>query len=567
MLKTLMMRREIDRKKKELEEIRAKDADFLTREADLTNAINEAAEGTDEEREAVKEEVEKYDSDKAAHEEQKENLQKEIEELEGQLSDIERNAPTPNKPERKTERRHENLTINIRKLPANQRAFDALPMEQRNAILAQDDVKTFLAQLRSMKGQNRAISGGELTIPLVFLDIISENVFRYSKLMNRVRVRTVNGEARQVIGGTVPPAVWTECCGAFNEMQFVFNAVTAECYKVAGFVLVCNSLLADSDINLAGEILEMVSESIGLAKDMAILYGKGGASKMPTGIVTRLAQQSKPADYPSNAPAWVDLHSTNIISISADLTGAAFWAALRVATGKTFTKYSRGELFWAMNSKTYALLESKAIATTVTGEWVALIGGRLPIVSGDVDVLEFIPDGDIIGGYGDLYLWAQRSGMELGTEMNGFTLRVTDNTLFWGKERADGMPIIAGAFVAINIAGQSVTTEIPFPGDIANDAALQGLTIGALTLSPTFAADTMTYTASAANNVSSAVVTATANEPGAEISISVTSGSTTKNVNNGAAAALAVGANVIAVTVKKGNATRVYSVTVTRAAS
>ncbi len=569
MLKTLMLRREIDRKKKELEEIRAKDADFLTREADLTHDIDEAANGTDEEREAVKEEVDKFDADKAAHEEQKENLQKEIEELEGQLSEAERNAlkPKPMNNERKTERRNETLNINIRKLPANQRAFDALPMEQRNAILAQDDVKTFLSQLRSMKGQNRAVSGGELTIPLVFLDIISENVFRYSKLMNRVRVRTVNGEARQVIGGTVPPAVWTECCGAFNELQFVFNAVTAECYKVAGFVLVCNSLLADSDLNLAGEILEMVSESIGLAKDMAILYGKGGASKMPTGIVTRLAQQSKPADYPANAPAWVDLHSTNIISIDNSLTGAAFWAALRVATGKTFTKYSRGEMFWAMNSTTYALLESKAIATTVTGEWVALIGGRLPIVSGDVDVLEFIPDGDIIGGYGDLYLWAQRSGMELGTEMNGFTLRVTDNTLFWGKERADGMPIIAGAFVAINIAGQSVTTEIAFPGDIANDAALEGLTVGTLTLSPTFAADTLTYTASAANNVSSAAVNATAKEAGADISITVTSGSTTKNVNNGASAALAVGANVISVTVKKGNAARVYSVTVTRAAS
>lgn len=562
MLKAIMLRREIERKNAELEQLRETEKTFETREKDLTTAIEEAE--TQEQRDAVSAEVDKFDADKKENEEARDALEREIADLEEQLAETERKAPDFNKREEKNERNHE-MKINIRELPRTQRAFDAFPMEERQAMIAREDVQKFLGELRGLRHQNRAVTGAELTIPVVFLDIIAENVFRYSKLLNRVRVRNVRGQARQTIGGTVPPAVWTECCGAFNELQFVFNQVTMDCYKVAGFVLVCNSLLEDSDLALASEILEMISESIGLAKDMAILYGKGSASKMPTGIVTRLAQQSRPADYPANAPEWIDLHSTNIVSLSADLTGAAFWAALRVAAGKTFTKYSRGEMFWAMNSRTYALLESKAIATTVTGEWVAMIGGRLPIISGDIDVLEFMPDGDIVGGYGDLYLWAQRAGMELGTDVNGFTLRVSDNTLFWGKERADGRPIIAGAFVAININGQAVTTELDFPGDVANDALLQSLTVGSLSLSPSFASDTLTYTASAASSVASAAVTATPAEPDAEIAITVTSGSTTKNVNNGAAAALATGANVIAITVKKGNATRVYTVTVTRA--
>jgi hypothetical protein len=41
-LKTLMLRRSIDLKKKELEELRKKDGDFQTREAELENAIAEA---------------------------------------------------------------------------------------------------------------------------------------------------------------------------------------------------------------------------------------------------------------------------------------------------------------------------------------------------------------------------------------------------------------------------------------------------------------------------------------------------------------------------------------------
>ena len=67
--------------------------------------------------------------------------------------------------------------INIRSLPMNQRAFDALPMEQRSAILEQDDVKSFLTQLRSMKGQTRAITGSELLVPEVGLELLRDTDF------------------------------------------------------------------------------------------------------------------------------------------------------------------------------------------------------------------------------------------------------------------------------------------------------------------------------------------------------------------------------------------------------
>lgn len=50
-LKTIMLRRSIDLKKALLEELREKDADFLTREAELEAAIAEA--GTEDEQAAV----------------------------------------------------------------------------------------------------------------------------------------------------------------------------------------------------------------------------------------------------------------------------------------------------------------------------------------------------------------------------------------------------------------------------------------------------------------------------------------------------------------------------------
>ena len=466
MLKTLMLRRNIDRKKTMLEELRGKDEEFQTREAELETMIGEAE--SDDEQTAVSEEVEKFDAEKTAHEAEKDSLVREIEDLEKELAEAEAAVPDLRKEQKKEERSNHQMNINIRALPKNQRAFEALPAETRDAILRQDDVKAFLNNLRSMKGQTRAVSGGELLIPVVFLDLIAENMYRYSKLMNRVRVRNVGGQARQTIAGTVPEAVWTEMCGNLNELTFQFNQIVADGYKVGGFIPVCNGLLEDSDFNLASTIIEMMSESIGLAKDKSILYGKGSAYHMPLGIVTRLAQESQPASYPANAPAWTDLHTSNLISIADNKTGAEFWAALQIAAGNTYTKYSRGEMFWAMNSKTYAKLKSKAITFTASGDVVANVYGLLPIITGDIDILEFMPDNDIGGGFGDLYLWAQREGMTIGMDEVGFTNRVHDQTLFFGKERADGQPIIAGAFVAINIAGSTPTTAMTFAGDAAN---------------------------------------------------------------------------------------------------
>lgn len=561
-LKALMLKRSIDKKKEELAALIEKDQSFEAREAELETAINEA--NTEEEQQAVSEEVEAFESGKGAHDEAKSTLTSEIERLENELNELEEAAPTRNerKPhkERRAERGVTMTEINIRSLPKNQRAFNALSVERRQAIVAQTDVKEFLTQLRSMKGQSRAVSGVELTIPIVFLELIAENMYRYSKLLNRVRVRDVNGEARQTIAGTVPEAVWTEMCGAINELSFAFNQITLDGYKVAGFVPVCNSILEDNDINLSSWILEMISEAIGLAMDKAILYGKGSASMMPLGIVTRLAQQSQPADYPANAPAWVDLHTSNILKIGgADVTGAVFWSALMEATGATYTRYNRGTMFWAMNSKTYATLKSKLITFTASGDIVANLFGSLPIITGDIDVLEFIPDGDIIGGYGDLYLLAMRAGMTI--ESSREVQFIQDNTVFKGKQRADGQPIIPGAFVAININNQEVTTVMDFAADTANDAQLTDLVISGVTL--TFDPATYSYTGTA--SAATGKVEATPSQAAAQVAISYNGA----NVRNGGTVTWLADstAHPMTVTVKQGNAVRVYTVNVTKAAA
>ena len=563
-LKAIMLRSKIDKKRSELNALLEKDADFEAREAELEQAIEEAQ--TEEEQQTVSEQVEAFETEKTEHEESKARLNEEIAGLEDELAATEveppvRTAVPVKKPIRKERKGVEMITRDIRKLPMSVRAFDSLPMETRENIVEREDVKAFLSKIRSMKGSTRAIAGGDLEIPVVFLELISENMYRYSKLLNRVRVRSVPGQARQTIAGTVPEAIWTEMCGAINELSFVFNQVTLDGYKVAGYVPVCNSLLEDtvSNLDLASWIVEMISESIGLAEDKAILYGKGAASHMPLGIVTRLAQEEQPSGYPANAPAWVDLHESNIQSINGDsMTGAQFWSALTLAAGNTFTRYSRGNQFWAMNSRTYAKLKSKLITFTASGDIVANLYGNLPIITGDVDVLEFIPDGDIIGGYGDLYVWADRADIRI--DQSEHVQFIQDNTVFRGKARADGMPIIPGAFVAININNTEVTTAMDFAADTANDADLIDLTVGSYSLS--FDSDKLTYNVTATN--ASDAVTATPAQASAAVEISYGG----KNVVNGSTVKWTADskAHPMTITVKNGNAVKVYTVNVTKAA-
>ena len=483
MLKITMLRHEIERKEAELAALREQDPDFQTREAELAASIREVQ--TDEERDVMEAEITKFEAERDAHNSAASDLENQIEELRGRLSEAEKMPPINQQAAPATKERSDAAVltnINIRSLPMGVRAFDALPYQERQRIVAQDDTKTFLNQLRSFKGQTRAVSGADLLVPEILLDLISENRFRYSKLLNRVRRRMLSGKGKQPVAGTIPPAVWTGRCKRLNNLSLIFNAVELDDFKNAGVVVICNADLEDSDINLAAFIVEAISESLGLSDDMAILYGKGGAYTMPTGVVTRLAQTSKPEGYPDDAPAWVDLHESNILTINGpSLTGAQFWEALNEASGNTFTKYSRGELSWAMNSKTYNYLKGKAIATSVTGEWVSLIGGALPIISGQIDVLEFMPDYDIVGGYFDLYLWGQRRGVTIGMDDMGLENRINDTTVFFGKERADGLPVIAGAFVAINIHNSSPTTSILFPSDDAN--VVSGLLMNTATAS------------------------------------------------------------------------------------
>lgn len=477
-LRQLIIHKRKSGMQEQLKVLREKDTEFVTRkeamktrEAELEVAVNElTAESTVEEKAVVDEAVAAFETDQEALiTEEKDNDGKKVT-LEGEISALEVELEELNSKEPKitadpvVEGRGKKQGGEVRMARGNG-FFVGMSGEQRSALLTHDEVKEFLSRTRGLLGQQRAVTGSELTIPTIMLDLLRDNLHRYSKLIAKIRLKPIAGKARQTVAGTIPEGIWMEAIGKLNELSISFNQIEVDGYKVGGFVPIPNSTLEDSDLNLANEIMDALGQAIGFAVDKAILYGTG--VKMPIGIATRLAQIAQPGTWGTNAPAWVNLSVTNLLKFaSTGMTPEAFFAALMLNLGVAKPNYASGGTFWCMNRKTRMLIISKAITFNAAGAIVAGQMGTMPVEGGEIVELDFIPDNDIIGGFGSLYLLAERAGAQFAASEH--VRFIEDQTVFKGTARYDGAPAIGAGFVALNIANVVPTTTMAFGADNAN---------------------------------------------------------------------------------------------------
>lgn len=442
-LKALMLRKKLNDANKALEALQAKTAEFEQRQAELEKSIEEAE--TEEERSAVEEAIDTYEADKAAHDAELESLEGQVRQIEADLEAEEKaQDTTPPAGGAPGEERKDGHVM------ANRMKFFGMNAQERDAFVAREDVKGFLAEVRTAIKEKRALQNAGLLIPKVMLGLIRENIMEYSKLYRHVFVRPVPGTGRMVIQGAIPEAVWTEMCANLNELDLSFGDVEVDGYKVGGYFRVCNASLEDSDIDLAADLIETLGQAIGFSLDKAILFGTG--TKMPVGILTALKAVS-------NTP--------NIVSHAASVVEKALFKALVKDSGLAKGKYSRGAKVWVMNETTRTNLIAESLSFDSAGAIVAGVNGTMPVIGGVIEVLNFIPDNIIIGGYFDLYLLAERAGAAVNTSEHAFW--VEDQTGFKGNARYDGKVLDSSAFVAIGLNGVDPSNvSVSFAGDGAN---------------------------------------------------------------------------------------------------
>ena len=475
-LRSLLLKKQIDNKKKALDALRAKATDFEVREAQLMQAIDEVE--TEEQRAVVEGMVTEFETERDENEQAIANLEGEIEGLERDLETEEEAQDTtppanndPQTPAENNERRNETMITRD--------TVPAMTLRDRLAdIVTREDSKEFLTTVRNAIGNRRAISNVGVLIPDVYLPLIRTEIARASRLLPFVRMRPVSGDANQPIAGSVPEAVWTDCCASLNEISLAFNMITVGCHKVGAYMAICNATLEDADIDLANEIMTALSTAVAKALDKAIIFGTG--IKMPLGFVTRLAQTSQPADWDALAPAWTDLHTTNVVTMNIDgSSGAAFFQALieKLAIAKPKDAGSNAAPVWIMNRKTHLHIMAKALAFDSNAALQANTS-LMPIIGGRIVEFEDeqIPDNWIGGGFFDNYLMAERAGLRIGNSDAPFYLQ--DMTAFKASARYDGKPVFGEAFVVVRFDNTAPATSDTFPTDWAN-TDLNELTISA----------------------------------------------------------------------------------------
>lgn len=458
MLRVLILQKELREKNDELEKLQAKAAELEQTRTSLEADIEQAS--TEEEMQAVREATDKYEAEKRENDEAKKTIEQRVSEIEAEIADLEKNQEDP-EPEKEPEPEERKKETHM-----NTRTLCGMDAAETRAFIEREDVKALLQEVRTAYAEKRNITGAELTIPEVMLALLRENIMDYSKLYRHVNVVAVRGEAVKPVMGTIPEAVWTQCCGKINDLSLTFNAAEVGCWKVAGYFELCRATEEDSDVDLAGEIVAALGAAIGIALDKAIIFGLG--TRMPLGIFTRLAQTSEPADYSADERAWVDLHTTNVITISAaNSVGTKLFQNIILAGGNAKGKYSRGEKVWVMNEKTLTNLQAEGLAVTAAGAIVTGVNGSMPVAGGIIEVLDFMPDNMIVGGYMDLYLLAERAGT---TVQRSDEVKFLDDASVWkGTARYDGKPVIAEGFVAIGINNTTPSaSSITFAPDVAN---------------------------------------------------------------------------------------------------
>ena len=440
-IKTIMLRKERELKQKELDEVLAEAEELEKRSLELETAINEVS--NEEERSEVEKQFNAYEEDKSKNEEKKGQLERASADIDQKIEEEEKNqTPADSREEKREENKMETRDIHV--------------MAER------EDFKAFANEIRTAIKEKRAITNAGLTIPTVILPLIRETVEAESKLIPFVNYQRMSGTGRVPIMGTIPEAVWTEMCGNLNELALTFNMVEMDGYKVGAYVPICNAVVEDNDIDLVTKVYEAIGTALAIALDKAILYGTG--TKMPLGIVTRLAQTSAPADYPATARTWADLHTSNI-KTGTGKTGVALLQEIIGFSQNASTQYGRNAV-WVMNHKTAVAIKSATLGTDSDGRVVAGITDEMPVVGGLIIELNFVPDNNIIFGYFDDYALAERGEVRL--EQSEHVQFIEDNLVVKGVGRFDGEPAIAEGFVVMSTTTSAPTTTMSFALDEAN---------------------------------------------------------------------------------------------------
>lgn len=437
-----------------------------------------------------------------------------------------------------------------------------LQQELDSRILAARGVRQLTSEERSyyqklgeaMKATDprQAVTGMDAVLPKTVIDSVFDDLRTNHPLLSRINFMATGGAVEIIVNTNgYEEAAWGDLCDDIvKELTSGFKKINTGLYKLSAFMPVCKAMLDLGPEWLDNYVRQVLFEAFANGMEAGIVTGDG--NKKPIGMDRQVGDNVTVTGnaYPQKAAVKVS-----------DLTPATVGNLISIMAADPNGKTRRVQgVILLVNPQDY--YQKVMPATTVQAPDGTYRNDVLPY---PMDVIQSVslPRGEAIIGIASQYLAMAGTSPNGKIEYSDHYHFLEDERVYLVKGYANGMPKDNNAFLRLDISGlQPATWKVtqvtaPTPSD---DATLSALTIGSQALTPTFAAATVSYTATTTNATNT--ITAVPSDAGAEIHVLANNA----EIDNGTAATWQTGSNTVKVnvTAADGTTTKTYTVTVTK---
>lgn len=403
----------------------------------------------------------------------------------------------------------------------------------------------------------QALANANLTLPRTVFTAVFDELQTSHPLLSHIQFINATGMVEVLMNTNGEQiAVWGKLCDSIvKEILAGFTGVNMLLDKLSAFLPVCKAMLDLGPEWLDDFVRQTLYEALANGLEVGIVTGTG--NNMPIGANRDVSEGVAVVggEYPEKGQMVVT-----------DLTPKTVGNLLSlIAVDPNGKPRVLRDVIFLVNAQDY--YQKVMPATTVMAGDGTYRNNVMPFPMTVIPSIA-LDRGNAILGIGYKYFMGVGMDRAGRIEYSDHVQFLEDNRVYLIKLYANGFPMDNNAFLYLDISGLlpstlQVTTMTPPAASTV--ATLASLKLGALELSPSFDADTTSYTASTTNATNT--IMAIPADAGATVAITNTHDSDqTDNYDNGAAITWAEGSNTVKVTVTAadGSTTKEYTITVTK---
>lgn len=423
--------------------------------------------------------------------------------------------------------------------------------------LTSEERRFYDGVLKAIKSADpkQALSSAELTLPKTTIDAVFEELQTNHPLLSKINFRPSGGAVEIITSSNgYQRAVWGDLNAQIvAELLAGFSKVNTQLFKLTAFLPVVKAMLDLGPEWLDKFVREVLVEALSNGLEYGIVTGTG--KNMPIGMDRQVGAGVTVVDgvYPKKVKITLnDLSPQSIGNLLGLMTVDAAGKPREIK-----------DVIFLVNPTDY--FTKIMPATTIMAPDGSFRNNVMPYPM-EIIQTNALSSGDAIIGIAYRYLAVAGTGKNGKIEYSDHARFLDDERVYMIKAYANGLPMDNAAFQLLDIsdlaplAYKVIAVDDRTP---SSDATLASLKIGALTLSPTFAAATTSYTATTTNGKNKIDVVPA--DAGASVVITlnneiVPNGSdlTWSSANSG------VNTVVVTVTAEDGTTQKAYTVTVTK---